>query len=335
MPPTRRAKQGQAQRKSARNVPHPGQGTQPHGEAVAAEPEIIRLGSDPVQPQGNTTNLMTSNDSSAGSSSVNTWKSALGFSMPDISPQILATSQTEFQMPDVRCADDDLAMHVPQDICIKIWKHEYINLAALLKKNQKRRGEESGNLFVNEHGQIQTRPKVLKEIGNIREWTDAFLIFMAIYLKKYREKVFELLQYMNTIREAESRCQNLAWREYDAEFRTRQALKLEPWSKIYSDLWLKLMTNTNRLETIGFQPKAGFIGQSGQSRPMLGICYDFNKGRCYFRNCKFSHICLACKGEHGEHQCSRVVASQNVSQNSPKAQENSQKSSFRGPFKRK
>ena len=47
------------------------------------------------------------------------------------------THQSDFQMPDVRCADEDLAMHVPQDICIKIWKHEYINLAALLKKIRK------------------------------------------------------------------------------------------------------------------------------------------------------------------------------------------------------
>ena len=32
--------------------------------------------------------------------------------------------------------DKDLVMHVLQDLCIKIWKNEYINLAAFLKKNK-------------------------------------------------------------------------------------------------------------------------------------------------------------------------------------------------------
>ena len=119
------------------------------------------------------------------------------------------------------------------------------------------------------------------------------------YLKKHQNLVFELIQYMGTIREAESRCQaqNLAWREYDAEFRTRQALKSEPWKKIYSDLWLKLMTNTGKIESQASQTRMGSLGQPYQPSPLRMICFDFNKGRRYFRNCRFSHICLACKGD--------------------------------------
>ena len=81
-----------------------------------------------------------------GSSMLNTWTSALGVQGTPLAQTIAQNTQSDFQMPDVRCADDDIAMHVPQDICIKIWKNEYINLASLLKKNQKRRGEESGTL---------------------------------------------------------------------------------------------------------------------------------------------------------------------------------------------
>ena len=88
------------------------------------------------------------------------------------------------------------------------------------------------NLCINEHGQIQTRPKALREITNVREWTGAFLIFTTIYLEKHQHQVFELLQYMSTILEAVRRCQaqNLACSEHDTEFPTRQALKLEPWT---------------------------------------------------------------------------------------------------------
>ena len=264
MPPRKRARKGQArgqakqnQQQTAANEPCPQPG-------ATGTPEIVRLcGDGGVQQSGNQVSY-SPEINATGSSMLNTWTSALGVQGTPLAQTIAQNTQSDFQMPDVRCADDDIAMHVPQDICIKIWKNEYINLASLLKKNQKRRGEESGNLFINEHGQIQTRPKVLKEITNIREWTDAFSIFMTIYLKKYQDKVFELIQYLSTIREAESRCQNLAWREYDAEFRTRQALKQEPWNKIYSDLWLKLMTNTNKLETTTFQSKPSFAGHSNQ-----------------------------------------------------------------------
>ncbi|MEW8544393.1 MAG: hypothetical protein AB2693_12740, partial [Candidatus Thiodiazotropha sp.] len=335
MPPRKKARKGQSKgqapkqtQKAAAHVPV----DQAEATESRPEPEIVRLSGDGGQ-SGNSSEV-----SATGSNILNTWTSTLGAQGIPSLATISQNTHTEFQMPDVHCADDDITMHVPQDICIKIWKNEYINLAALLKKNQKRRGEESGNLFVNEHGQIQTRPKVLKEITNIREWTDAFLIFMAIYLKKYQDKVFELIQYMSTIREAESRCQSLAWREYDAEFRTRQALKHEPWNKIYSDLWLKLMTNTNKLEANTFQFKPSFAGQSNQSRLTLGICFDFNKGKCYFKNCRFSHVCLACKGDHPENQCPRQ--SQNFQQNAFTAKKNpdtdqNQRSSFRGPFKRK
>ena len=297
------------------------------------QPEIIQLAGD-GPAAGNAIR------DTLGSSILSTWTNALG-----VSQELLRkNTQTDFQMPDVSCADDDLAMHVPQDLCIKIWKHEYINLAALLKKNQKRRGDETGNLFINELGQIQTRPKILKEITNIREWTDAFLIFMNIYLKKHQNKVFELIQYMSTIREAESRClnQNLAWREYDAEFRTRQALKLEPWNKIYSDLWLKLMTNTNKIDSQLPQTRMGPVGQLNQSRPTRGICFDFHKGKCYFKNCKFSHICLACKGEHAEKQCPRNPTLQSIPEQVntfTKQQQGNMPSEsqrlFRGPFKRR
>ena len=200
MPPRKRARKGQArgqakqnQQQTAANEPCPQPG-------ATGTPEIVRLcGDGGVQQSGNQVSY-SPEINATGSSMLNTWTSALGVQGTPLAQTIAQNTQSDFQMPDVRCADDDIAMHVPQDICIKIGKNEYINLASLLKENQKRRGEESGNLFINEHGQIQTRPKVLKEITNIREWTDVFLIFMTIYLKKYQDKVFELIQYLSTIR---------------------------------------------------------------------------------------------------------------------------------------
>ena len=61
------------------------------------------------------------------------------------------------------------------------------------------------NLCINENGEVEIKSRSPKAIQNIREWIDAFIIFMAIYIKKFSDKASELLQHMSSIREAESR----------------------------------------------------------------------------------------------------------------------------------
>ena len=34
-----------------------------------------------------------------------------------------------------------------------------------------------------------------------------------------------------------------------------------------------------------------------------GLCYAFQRGTCNLRNCRFSHLCMSCGGEHGSHAC--------------------------------
>ena len=138
MPPRKRARKGQArgqakqnQQQRAANEPCPQPG-------ATGTPEIVRLcGDGGVQQSGNQVSY-SPEINATGSSMLNTWTSALGVQGTPLAQTIAQNTQSDFQMPDVRCADDDIAMHVPQDICIKIWKNEYINLASLLKKNQKK-----------------------------------------------------------------------------------------------------------------------------------------------------------------------------------------------------
>ena len=90
---------------------------------------------------------------------------------------------------------------------------------------------------INESGQIDVKPKASKSVKSICEWTDAFLIFSSILIKKYPGKAGEFLQYMSLIRDAESRCfGSFAWRAYDEGFRLRQAIEPMSWAKIHPDL---------------------------------------------------------------------------------------------------
>jgi hypothetical protein len=216
----------------------------------------------------------------------------------------VSETRSEFELPReiVSCVDDDLALHVAPEICSKIWRNEYINLSCLLKRDVAT--EKGSNLTLNEHGMLEIAPKPSRQIRNIREWTDAFLVFMAIYIKKYPSKSGELLQYIATIREAESRnSSSLCWKSYDENFRLRQAVSPMSWSKINPDLWLKLMTGQSVQGNFAMNK---VVKSNIQNSSSIKVCFDFNSPRgCRFPNCRFSHRCILCKGDHNQMKCNQ------------------------------
>lgn len=271
-------------------------------EAAATErtrpqsPEIIRLSS-------------LEGESEAGAcGSAEIWRGLLGTNAP--------VQQLDFQIPQLHCVDDDIAMHVPPELCTKIWRNEFVNLSMLLKKASNIPSVPQ-QIVLSDSGQLETRVRSPKSITNIREWTDAFLVFMVIYLKKHGDKVFELIQYMSVIREAEARHKSLAWKIYDEQFRLRQSQDLQSWARINSDLWLRTMTCSDVGQVFAHEPRAAkprgaFTGD--QFRRSTGVCIDYNNQEgCHFRACRYRHICGACRGDHSVMRCPRVFGSQSYS----------------------
>lgn len=191
----------------------------------------------------------------------------------------------------LRCADDDLSAHVPLPLKQKIWSNKFINIALLLKGNAELSDLFSGGLLhVSEDGKIEAKPRLLKEkVGNIDQWSDAFLIFGSIYLFRFPDRVQEILKYMSIIRDAAAKYPNFAWRTYDEQFRMRQVAQVSNWGKINPDLWMRIMASPS--------PASPFPKQ------MLN-CKDFNKGFCSFTRCRFSHACDLCgSSQHGMFRC--------------------------------
>lgn len=191
----------------------------------------------------------------------------------------------------VRCADDDLSAHVPKQLKEKIWNNKYINIALLLKGNAELADIYSGGLLHVVDGKVEARPKQTKEkINSIEQWTEAFLIFMSIYVARYPDKIQELLRYITTIRDAAAKFSNYSWRQYDEQFRVRQALKVENWGRINSDLWLRIMPVSTPVQTDGIP---------------FGSCREFNsKGACNFFRCRYKHTCDLCGSAfHGMIRC--------------------------------
>ena len=206
-----------------------------------------------------------------------------------------------------RCADDSLTLHVPRELIHKIWSGDYVNLSLLLKKHVEEPA--SSTFFVNERGEMELRKKNVKSLDNIRDWTDAFLIFSAVLIKKFPGIANELLHYMSLIRDAEARSQgSLAWVAYDENFRMRQSVQPQSWAKINTDLWLRSMT----LQASSPPPVPVPSKPNHQAIRPGKPCFDFNSRGCTFHRCKYDHVCTACRGPHKQHDCPRLNFGQNV-----------------------
>ena len=218
-----------------------------------------------------------------------------------LSPSDPSVVNFQFEEDSLRLGGEDMTAHVPQQLCQKIWAHQYINIALLLKGNVELQDLCSGGLVhITEKGQIETRPKIVKDkVPNIDKWTDAFLIFTSIYLKKYPGKAQELLQYRSIIREAASRSpSSLSWRSYDEQFRIRQSTTVQSWGKLNPDLWLRVMTA---------MPSST---QSNVTPFTKGACLDFNSSTCFWNPCRYNHVCSNCGGQnHGRLNCFKLQGS--------------------------
>lgn len=294
---SRKAETGKKQKKRAdqqaeHEVDHEGDGAQDVLETISlSNNEFSGIGNGQEQPEG-----IVHFD--------NVFKNAQFASSPEIEP--------------LRCGDDSLAVHLPKQIQDKITSHQYINLALLLKGSIEL--EElcsGGTLHLNEKGGIETRPKTSKRsIRNIDEWTDAFIIYASVYLRKFPAKNIEILKYMSVIREAATRYPVGAWSSYDQQFRLRQAddMKRQAWSSMNGELWLRVMSNpqNNAGPSALKRPTGDF---SGQVNP--NPCYAFNEGNCSWKICRYRHVCLACNSSsHGQSNCPHAWQQSSVPQQS-------------------
>lgn len=192
-----------------------------------------------------------------------------------------------------RCVGDDLSIHIPIKLVRQIQGGDYINLALMLKGAVELTDFCRGTtLRLGENGVLESKVNTCKDkLSSIERWTDAFIVYMSVYLKKYPGKAGEMLQYMSLIRECSRRQGGYAWRSYDEQFRLRQSMFPSSWSAVNQDLWLRCMSTRD----ISNDPLV-------VQKP-IGKCFEYNKGHCPWPSCKYSHSCTACGQAHPHIYC--------------------------------
>lgn len=242
----------------------------------------------------------------------------------------------------VRCSNDELYVHIPKSLRLQICKGEYVNLALLLKGEMELQEFCSGStLKLSGDGAIESKPKICKDkIQSIEKWTDAFILYMSIYITVHAGKAGEMLHYMHLIREAAIRQGGFSWRSYDEQFRIRQAASPQTWAVINNDLWWRCMQlkeapvsagNTSLLQ--GATSPVPHTS-STQNSTLSRTCIDFNKGQCRWPLCKFPHLCSGCGLPHGVWSCPSGAGPDLGQRVQAKVAPRGASASFRFPFYR-
>lgn len=100
-----------------------------------------------------------------------------------------------------------LGLNVSQELKNKIINGQYVDLEKMFVNFN----EPQKQSLVMVKGELQATEKNAKNITNIQQWTDAFIIFASIYLEGHPTKALDLLKYMNDVRLAAARSSGLGF----------------------------------------------------------------------------------------------------------------------------
>ena len=179
----------------------------------------------------------------------------------------------------------------------KIWAGQFVELDSLV-------GEftESPILIFdvkNQQSSVQMKENVHKRIFNLSQWTDAFLIFIAIYTESHPTEIASILKYMQLVRSMATSSKSNLVLSYDRDFRKLRAHNNMPWNMIHQELFLSLNSRSHQVAPVAqsfTQRKQSFRG---------GTCFAFaSAGRCRITNCPYNHACPTCGGNRSKFQCS-------------------------------
>ncbi|KAK3088512.1 hypothetical protein FSP39_020020 [Pinctada imbricata] len=179
-----------------------------------------------------------------------------------------------------------LGYNVDASLRQKIISGNYINLGLLLKSDAD--DQQTVTLSISQNGELISKPPRAKKVESIDQWTQAFLIYMSIYLSAHPNKTQELVKYLHDVRLGAQR--SSGWQKYDEQFRLK--LSIDPtlsWAMVDSELWLLYM-----------QPLSNLPSQNRS----IAKCFAYNyQGFCQRPQCYYSHACITCNQRHPVKYC--------------------------------
>ena len=121
----------------------------------------------------------------------------------------------------------------------KIINGQYLDLGGLLETQMRDHNDRAINLV---NGELCARERSSPKIATIEQWTDAFILFMNIYVGAHPNKIHQLLKYLHSFRLGACRFSGQGWILYDEQFRlTKASNPASSWGEMDTELWLLYM----------------------------------------------------------------------------------------------
>ena len=185
----------------------------------------------------------------------------------------------------------------------KIWAQNYVELGLLRGKQETRSGNQASNNNSNPNS-----ANVPKQPGSWSEWFRLFIVYAAVYLKKFPEEMEGLLSYMLRIHNmARKDSSTYVWRDYDEQFRKIRAHAPDlPWHVTNQHILGDVQDNAILASKNNFRKQTNVRVENSKQKTG-GFCFDYNdKSKfCTRNNCKYSHKCSKCSGPHPGHSCGK------------------------------
>ena len=126
-----------------------------------------------------------------------------------------------------------LDFHVNEKMRTQIWADNYIDLVALLPNSQ---DDKDDILYENSSLKISNKVKS-KQLLSILQWSNAFALFMSIYILKHANSALSLIAYAYTMRTMSRQFRLQAVQSYGEQFsKVRKLMNLD-WGLINDEIW--------------------------------------------------------------------------------------------------
>ena len=184
-----------------------------------------------------------------------------------------------------------------------------------------------GQIIVVQAAELMQTRKIIPDLAT---WVQCFSIYAATLLAKYPAKTQELMAYQTIIAKASQRYRWPSWVVYDQNFRQEAAGNPhQSWARVEPSIYAQCFTGQavsaenwcTRCQCLDhttssclYHPRkrqwlntGGGSSTSTQGRHEQQICIKYNKfnGDCRFgKECRYLHVCSACKEPHPVSRCS-------------------------------
>ena len=193
------------------------------------------------------------------------------------------------------------------DIKIKerIWANQFIDLGLLISEAPHETTYLSSSSPLSFQQNTTHR---LKTINSIEQWSDAFLIFIAIHTEHCPSDTQDILKYMQLIRTMSRDAPSHVFLAYDRDFRKLRCHFSLPWCLLHQELFYSVSKAAGVQGRQFPNPHHMFLQrrqQVAKRQPFpTGYCFAFcSEGLCSNPNCNFVHKCPTCNGPHALPHC--------------------------------